>query len=96
MSDNPGMARFLLVVRGGALVNPSVLPHQRSAHRDTWRAWLNGLSAADHLELGGHPIDSTGRTVRGRAKALVVGPHAEGNDMVTGTLLMLAANLAGC
>jgi len=86
------MMRFLFLFRGGAFVSPSLLPDQRSAHRDTWRTWLNGLSASGHLEPGGHPLDGTGRTVRGRARVLVEGPHAEGNDMVTGTLLILAAN----
>lgn len=86
-------ARFMFVFHGGALVNQALGPAVRADHRERWRAFMSGLASAGHIEPGGHPLDDIGRTIRGPTRTVVEGPYERGENIVTGTLVVLATDL---
>jgi hypothetical protein len=97
------MTKFMYVFRGGAFVTKGLSATELGVHLGKWRAWVTELTKAGHSEPGGHPIQAEARTIRGSGRQVTDGPYAEGKDLVTGTLIVLAdsldeaANLAqGC
>jgi hypothetical protein len=86
-------SRFLFVFHGGALVNQALGTGVRADHRERWRAFISGPASAGHIEPGGHPVDDTGRTIRGPKRTVLEGPYERGENMVTGTLVVLATDL---
>lgn len=87
------MAKFIYLFRGGAFVAKGLSPAELGAHLGKWRAWVTELTNAGHSEPGGHPIQVQARTIRGTGRQVTDGPYAEGKDLVTGTLLVIASSL---
>lgn len=85
------MAKFLFVFRGGGAVTSDLSTAERSANRDNWRTWVAALASNNHIEPGVH---ASGRTLRGRAMLVDDAPYNETRDMLTGTLVVLATDLA--
>ena len=89
------MSKFMLIFRGGGYASPGLLsPAELQAHLAQWNAWTNALLAAGKRESA-HPLayPATGKTVRGRERAVTDGPYAESKDLVSGTLIIEAASL---
>lgn len=90
------MAKFMYVFRGGGYATPgSLSPTELEQHLGKWNAWTKALMDAGRL-AGAHPLEhpATGKTVRGRARAVTDGPYAESKDLVTGILIVVAGSLA--
>lgn len=91
------MAKFMLIFRGGGYADkdPSALsPTELQKHLAKWNDWTNGLMAAGRLATAqplSHP--PTGKTVRGREKVVTDGPYAESKELVSGIIVVHAANL---
>ena len=86
------MPNFLYVFRGGAFADGTLSPGEMQAHLEKWRTWVERLQAAGH-HLGGHAVNRTGKSIRGKARAVSDGPYAESKDLVTGNLVVTAASL---
>src|SRR5262249_26856020 len=90
--ETPNMARFMYIFRGGGVVTPGLTPTEMQQHLDRWRAWAAALSKAGH-HRGGQPVETRGKTIRGKGRIVADGPFAESKDMVTGSMLLEAASL---
>jgi len=87
------MTKFMYVFRGGAFVTTGLSPAELGAHLGKWRAWVNELTKSGRSEAVGPPLQSHGKSVRGSSRQVTDGPYAEGKDLVTGSLVVLAESL---
>jgi hypothetical protein len=87
------MNRYMFVFRGGAVVHKELAPAELGAHLQKWMVWLGDLQKNGHAEAKGTRLELTGKTIRGRSKAVTDGPFAEAKDLVTGALVISASTL---
>jgi hypothetical protein len=83
----------VFVFRGGAVVHKELAPAELGEHLQKWRAWLGDLEKKGQAEPNGARLQLSGKTVRGRSKAVTDGPFAEAKDLVTGSLVIHALTL---
>jgi hypothetical protein len=57
------MPRFLLIFRGGTVVNATMPPVDRHAQIERWAAWTRELQSAGHHVPGGVPARPLRRSV---------------------------------
>lgn len=86
------MNKYALVFRGGAIAHMNLAPTEVGAHLQKWMVWVADLDAKGISENGPR-LESAGKTVRGKSKAVTDGPFAEAKDLVTGMLVVRAASL---
>jgi hypothetical protein len=58
-----------------------------------WMGWLKQLADKGHIKDMGHPLDRTGKLVKGAQKTVTDGPYAETKDIVGGYSLIEAKDL---
>lgn len=94
------MSEFVYLYRNGER-RPS--PEQMQETMQKWRAWMADLQAKGHLKDIGHPLERSGKLVKGSGKTVTDGPFAEAKDIVGGYSLIEAKNIdeaaalaAGC
>jgi hypothetical protein len=83
------MTEFIFLYRGG---EPPADPVLRQEVMQHWAAWMKSLADSGHLVERGHPLERSGRTVRG--KIVMDGPFAETKEVVCGFTVIRAADLA--
>jgi hypothetical protein len=84
------MSEFTYLFRGREM---SASPEQMQKTMQKWVAWFKDLGAKGHLKDPGHPLEHTGKVVRGKQKAVSDGPYAEAKDVVGGYIVVEAADL---
>ncbi|HKA55778.1 MAG TPA: YciI family protein [Candidatus Binatia bacterium] len=84
------MGEFLYLFRGG---EPAGSPAQMQQHMQKWVVWIKELSDTGHIKAPGHPLERTGKLVKGKEKLVTDGPYAEAKDLVGGYLLVEAKDL---
>jgi hypothetical protein len=91
------MAQFLFLYRGGTNLRTGAArpsPEQMQQVMQKWAVWMKELETKGHLIDRGHPLDDTGKTVKGTSKKVITdGPYAE-KDLVGGFTLVNAKDLA--
>ena len=87
------MKRYVFVFRGGAVVHKELAPAELGAHLQKWMVWLTELGKNGQAEPNGPRLELSGKTVRGKSKAVTDGPFAEAKDLVTGSIVVRAATL---
>jgi len=60
---------------------------------EQWVAWFKDLGSKGHLKDPGHPLEHTGKVVKGKQKTVTDGPYAETKDVVGGYILVEAKDL---
>jgi hypothetical protein len=85
------MSEFTFLYRGR---DASASPEQMQKTIEKWLAWFKDLSAKGHIKNIGHPLEDTGKVVRGHQKTVTDGPFAEAKDVVGGFTLIEAHDLA--
>jgi hypothetical protein len=85
------MAKFVFIFRRGAAA-AGLSPAEMAAHVRKWYAWSDALVAAGHAPRG-QPLDASGRIVRGLDRVVTDGPYAEAKDLVTGSMVIVAASI---
>lgn len=89
------MSKFMFVFRGGGYADSShpLSPTELQAHLAKWGAWSKVLMEK-HQGVG-HPLSHppTGKTLRGRERAVTDGPYAETKDLVSGIVIVEAESL---
>jgi len=68
-------------------------PEQMQRTMEKWRAWFKQLGEQGHLKDVGHPLENSGKVVRGKQKSVTDGPFAEAKDVVGGFTLIQAHDL---
>jgi hypothetical protein len=86
------MNEFVYLYRGGE--RPSGSPEQMQQQMQKWIAWMKDLTDKGHIKDPGHPLERTGKLVRGRQRAVTDGPFAEAKDVVGGYTIVQANDLA--
>ena len=84
------MSEFLFLYRGG---DAGRSPERMQQMMQKWMAWMKELGAKGHLKDQGHPLERTGKLVKGQKKAVTDGPYAETKDIVGGYTLIEARDL---
>jgi hypothetical protein len=86
------MNEFLFLYCGGE--RPAGSPEQMQKQTQKWMSWIKELGERGHLKDAGHPLDRTGKIVKGAPKMIIDGPFAETKDIVGGYSLILAKDLS--
>ena len=84
------MSQFVYLYRGG---EPGRSPEKMQEMMQKWMAWMKQLGDHGHIKDIGHPLESTGKLVKGKQKAVTDGPFAETKDVVGGYTLIEARDL---
>jgi len=61
---------------------------------EKWMAWFKELGENGHMKDPGHPLEHTGKVVKGKHKAVIDGPYAEAKDVIGGFTVIEAKDLA--
>jgi hypothetical protein len=84
------MSEFTYLFRGR---DTSASPEQMQKTMEKWTAWFKELGAKGHLKEPGHPLEHTGKVVKGKQKIVNDGPYAEAKDVVGGYIVIEAKDL---
>lgn len=84
------MSEFLFLYRGG---ESGRSPERAQQMMQKWITWMKELGAKGHIKDQGHPLERTGKLVKGQQKAVTDGPFAETKDIVGGYTLIEARDL---
>jgi hypothetical protein len=85
------MSEFTYLFRGRE-VSPS--PEQMQKTMEKWMAWFKELGENGHMKDPGHPLEHTGKVVKGKQKTVMDGPYAEAKDVIGGYVVIEAKDLA--
>jgi len=85
------MSEFVYLYRGGRRAES---PAEGEQQMQRWVKWLQELADQGHIKDRGQPLDSEGKVVRGKTRAITDGPYPESKDMVGGYTLIEADDLA--
>ena len=84
------MSEFLFLYRGG---DSGRSPEAMQQSMQKWMNWMKDLGAKGHIKDQGHPLERTGKLVKGQKKVVTDGPYAETKDIVGGYTLIEARDL---
>lgn len=84
------MSEFVYLYRGGEADRS---PERMQQIMQKWLTWMKDLGEKGHLKDPGHPLDRTGKLVKGASKTITDGPFAEAKDIVGGYSLIEARDL---
>ena len=85
------MSQFVYLYRGG---EEGRSPERMQQMMQKWMAWMKELTDKGHIKDPGHPLERTGKLVKGSQKTVTDGPFAETKDVVGGYTLVRANDLA--
>ena len=85
------MSAFTYLFRGR---ETAASPEHMQQTMEKWVAWFKELGAHGHIKDPGHPLESTGKVVKGTQKIVNDGPYAEAKDVVGGYIVVEAKDLA--
>jgi hypothetical protein len=85
------MSEFLFLYRGGERPGS---PEQMQRQMQKWVAWMKELGDKGHMKDPGHPLERTGKVIKGSPKSITDGPYAEAKDLIGGYTLIEAKDLA--
>jgi hypothetical protein len=84
------MTDFTFLYRGR---DTNASPDQMQKTMEKWRTWFKALGEKGHLKDIGHPLENSGKVVKGKQKNVTDGPFAEAKDVVGGFTLIQARDL---
>jgi len=84
------MSDYVLLYRGA---DRGGSPEEMQQRMQKWIGWMKELAEQGHLKDRGHPLERSGKTVRGRQKSVTDGPFAEAKDAIGGYTLIQARDL---
>jgi len=84
------MSQYVFLYRGAERAGSPEAMQQRM---QKWMAWMKELAASGHIKDQGHPLDRSGKLVKGRQKTVTDGPFAEAKDAIGGYTLIEARDL---
>lgn len=84
------MSEYVFLYRGGEAGHS---PEQMQQTMQKWMAWFKELGEKGHIKSPGHPLEHTGKLVKGQRKIVTDGPFAEAKDLIGGFTLIEARDL---
>ena len=90
------MAEFIYLYRNSPSARAEAMgtPEARQKSMERWMTWLRDLELKGHVRSAGHPLEASGKTVRGGTRAIVDGPFAEAKDLIGGYSIIVAKDAA--
>ena len=95
------MSQFIYLYRNSQ--QPQGSPEQMQQQMQKWMTWLKALSDKGHVKDPGHPLERSGKVVKGASRTVTDGPFAEAKDLIGGYTLIEAKDIgqavdlsAGC
>jgi hypothetical protein len=88
------MSEFLFLYRNeysSALQAAS--PEQMQSTMQKWMTWMKQLGEQGHIKDGGHPLEPSGKMVKGKQKTVTDGPYVESKDIIGGYTLIEARDI---
>ena len=85
------MSEFLFLYRGGESGRSSPEVAQQTIQK--WMSWMKDMGAKGHLKDQGHPLERTGKLVKGQKKTVTDGPFAETKEHLAGYYIIDCENL---
>jgi hypothetical protein len=85
------MSEFVFLYRGGDPAARS--PERMQQTLQKWMVWLKELTDKGHVKDPGHPLERSGKLVKGKRKTVTDGPFAEAKDVIGGYTLIEARDL---
>lgn len=87
------MEKFMLLFRGGDThIHNAEDTEETKAYIETWNNWMGGLGQKGILE-GGEALQTTGKLVSGKQKAVTEGPASNVEEKVGGFLIVNAKDI---
>lgn len=86
------MEEYLLLFRGVEDMVSRSSPTEMQQHMNKWRSWMEDLTRKGHLQ-GGQPLAASGKMIVNGGRTVTDGPFAEGPEMVSGYLVIRAADI---
>jgi hypothetical protein len=83
------MSEFVFLYRGGEAARS---PEKMQQTMQKWGAWMKELGEKGVLKNAGHPLERTGKSVKGAQKTITDGPYAE-KDLVGGFTIIEAKDI---
>ena len=68
------MSEFVYLYHGGEAGHS---PERMQQTMQKWMAWFKDLTAKGHIKDMGHPLEPSGKLVKGKQKTVTDGPFAE-------------------
>jgi hypothetical protein len=95
------MSQFIYLYRNGE--RPQRSAEQMQQEMQQWMTWLKALTDKGHVKDPGHPLERSGKVVKGTSRTVTDGPFAEAKDLIGGYTLIEAKDIgqavdlsAGC
>ncbi len=90
------MSEFVYLFRSTDAASRAAMgsPEQMQKSMQAWMAWMKQLAEQGHIKDPGHPLERTGKLVKGKQRTITDGPYAEAKDLVNGYTLIEAKDLA--
>ncbi len=90
------MSQFIYLFRSTSAARSEAMgtPDRAQKSLQAWLSWIRELETNGQLKEGGHPLDSAGKVVRGKAREITDGPFVEVKDLVLGFIVVEARDLA--
>lgn len=88
------MPKFMFIFRGGGYASPQpISPTEIQAHLARWSSWTAELLARPGSTAAALTHPPTGKVLQGRERVVTDGPYAESKDLVSGIVVVEAADL---
>ncbi len=87
------MSEFVFLYRNELTGAAPASPEQMQQTMQKWMAWMKEMGEKGQLKNAGHPLDRTGKVVKGKQKTVTDGPFAESKDIVGGYSLVEAKDI---
>ena len=84
------MSEFVYLYRGGEAGRS---PERMQQQMQKWMAWFKQLGDSGHIQNPGHPLERTGKLIKGSQKTVTDGPFAEAKDVIGGYTLVEARDI---
>jgi hypothetical protein len=68
-------------------------PETMQQRMQKWTKWMKDLAEKGHMKDQGHPLERSGKLVKGRQKTVTDGPFAEAKDAIGGYTLIQARDI---
>jgi hypothetical protein len=87
------MSEFVFLYRNELPAAPPS-PEQMQQTMQKWMTWMKDVGEKGQLKSPGHPLERTGKVVKGKQKSVTDGPFTESKDIVGGYSLVEAKDIA--
>jgi hypothetical protein len=85
------MSEFAFLFRGR---DTDASPERMQKYGQDLFAWFKRLGDEGYIKALGHPLEQTGKVVKGKQRSVVDGPYAEAKDVVNGYTVIEAKDIA--